>query len=99
MATVDEQIAEVKLGFLCHPKKLTGDRIARGELAASPAQKLPPTATYWHFVAAKPLRSFQPLQFFSCPSRAVIVLVDRRFRLNAAEDTILRLELLDSSNG
>ena len=39
MATVDEQIAEVKLGFLCHPKKLTGDRIARGESAASPAQK------------------------------------------------------------
>jgi hypothetical protein len=30
---------------------------------------------------------------------AVIVLVDRRFRLNAAEDTIHRLELLDSSNG
>jgi hypothetical protein len=30
---------------------------------------------------------------------AVIVLVDRRFRLNAAEDTIHRLELLDSSSG
>jgi hypothetical protein len=99
MATVDEQIAEVKLGFLCHPKKLTGDRIARGESAASPAQKLPPAANCCHFVAAKPPRLFQPLQFFSWPSRAVIVLVDRRFRLNAAEDTIHRLELIDSWNG
>ncbi len=44
MATVDQQIAEVKLGFLCHPKKLTGDRIAWGETAASPSQKLPPAA-------------------------------------------------------
>jgi hypothetical protein len=62
MAMVDQQIAEVKSGFLCHPKKLTDDRIARGESAASPAQKLPPTAICCDFGAAKPLLSFQPLQ-------------------------------------
>ena len=49
MAMVDQQIAEVKLGFLCHPKKIIGDRSARGETAASPSQKLPPTAICCHF--------------------------------------------------
>ena len=73
MATVDQQIAEVKLGFLCHPKKLTGDRIARGESAASPAQKLPPAAICCNFVAAKPLRSFQPLNSLCRPLRDVTV--------------------------
>ena len=51
-------------------KKLVVDRIARGATAGRPSQKLPPTAIYCHFGAAKPLSPFQPFQFSSCPSRA-----------------------------
>jgi hypothetical protein len=67
MAMVDQQIAEVKLGSLWLPKKITGDRITWGDTAASPSQKLRSTAIYWHFVAAEPLLPFQPFQFLSCP--------------------------------
>jgi hypothetical protein len=70
MAMVDQRIAEVKLCSLSHPKKITGDRITRGEKARRPSQKLPPTAIYCHFGAAKPLRPIQPFHFLSCPSRA-----------------------------
>jgi hypothetical protein len=70
MAMVDQRNAEVKLCSLSHPKKITGDRITRGEEARRPSQKLPPTAIYCHFGAAKPLLPFQPFHFIRCPSRA-----------------------------
>jgi hypothetical protein len=70
MAMVDQRIAEVKLCSLSYAKKITGDRITRGEKARRPSQKLPPTAIYSHFGAAKPLLPFQPFHFIRCPSRA-----------------------------
>jgi hypothetical protein len=42
-------------------KEFVVDRIAQGRDGRRPSQKLPPTAIYRHFGAAKPLRSFQPL--------------------------------------
>jgi hypothetical protein len=45
-------------------KELVVERVARGEKARRPSQKLPPTAIYCHFVAAKPLRPLQPFQSF-----------------------------------
>jgi hypothetical protein len=51
-------------------KKLVVEGIARGATDGRPFQKLPPTAIYCHFGAAKPLSPFQPFQFLSCPSRA-----------------------------
>jgi hypothetical protein len=42
-------------------KEFVVDRIAQGRDGRRPSQKLPPTAIYRHFGAAKLLRSFQPL--------------------------------------
>jgi hypothetical protein len=48
-------------------KEFVVDRTARSETARSPSQKLPPTAIYCHFVAAKPLSPFQPFHSFVAP--------------------------------
>ena len=40
------------------------ERVARGETDRRPSQKLPPTAIYCHFGAAKPLRPLQPFRSF-----------------------------------
>ena len=48
-------------------KEFVVDRIARGKSDRRPSQNLPPTAIYCHFVAAKPIRPFQPLHSFVAP--------------------------------
>jgi hypothetical protein len=45
-------------------KEFVVDRIARGETDRRPSQKLPSTAIYCDFGAAKPLRSLQPFHSF-----------------------------------
>ena len=57
---VDQQTVGSELGQASHPKEFVVDGNARGETAGSPSQKLPSTAIYCHFVAAKSLRPFQP---------------------------------------
>jgi hypothetical protein len=53
MATVDQQIAEVKLGFLCHPKKspaIASHGAKRLRALPKSCHLLPPAATCCHFV-------------------------------------------------
>jgi hypothetical protein len=49
-----------------------------------PSQKLPPTAIYCHFGAAKPLHLFQPLHSFGGNGRAVRALLSRQQRTRGA---------------
>jgi hypothetical protein len=57
---VDDRTEESELGQIIRPEELVIDRVTRGNTAGSPAQKLPRTAIYGHFEAAKPLLPFQP---------------------------------------
>ena len=63
-------------------KEFIVDRVARGETARSPSQKLPSTAIYCHFGAAKPLRPFQPFYWLPIEgmtaSLTVVIFSSRR---------------------
>jgi hypothetical protein len=49
------------VSLVSHLRESVVDRVARGETAGRLSQKLPPTAIYCHYGAAKPLRPLRPL--------------------------------------